>query len=410
MHIRIKVSYKTSWIKQICCLFLLCCFVPFLFPNPIVKTNIQPYAAVLGAMLLLLRWNKMKEITAANIWLIIGGMTFLASVMLIFVNGVTMNAFRAVYNYFALFVIPCATVISLVILDGIPERLFKAMILFWFAVSTIQFFIYRGFATNLISGVRWSYEYRGVVGLASEPSFLGIACFYFLHIVQKFEEKRFFYTVLILIMGTLYAQSAMGVLFIAGYYVVYLVDVINSKKGIIIWIVSIIAAVSFFVLLNTRLSNSRLSQMVGALFSDGISGVLSDASAGVRWNAIKGALDRAWKNGLLPNGFNSRIGSGYGGLLVELGVLAIPIMTMISFRMSKTFKKLSSQMVYFVVVTILLFNNTQMGNPLLLLVVGINSFYNESPGRSEQCSCLDGALHQQCVSCVRTAEQNGAGI
>lgn len=375
MHMRKTKTCKISWTKQICYLFFIFCFIPFLFPNPIVKTNIQPYAAILGSIILFLWGNKIKTIPAGSIWMLISSMTFLASVILIFVNGITINAFRAIYNYFALFAIPCAVVVSLVLLDGIPERLFKIMIMLWFVVSTIQFFVYRGFATNLISAVRWSFEYRGVVGLASEPSFLGISSFYFLHIVQRFKEKKIIYTILIIAMGTLYAQSAIGVLFIAGYYMVYLMDVINSKKGVAIWTGSIIAAISFFILLNTKLSGTRLNQMIGSLFTDGISGVLSDASAGVRFNAIKGALNRAFKNMLIPNGFNSRIGSGYGGLLVELGVLAIPIMTMISIWMSKTFKRLFSQIIYFIVITLLLFNNTQMGNPLLLLVIGINSFY-----------------------------------
>lgn len=375
MHIKIIKTCKISWKKLICYLFLIFCFIPFLFPNPIVKTNIQPYAAILGSMILLLDGGKIKSNTAGTIWMLISGMTFLASLMLIFVNGITINAFRAVYNYFALFIIPSATVVSLELLDGIPERLFKTMIMLWFVVSTIQFFIYRGFATNLISGVRWSFEYRGIVGLASEPSFLGIASFYFLHIAQRFREKNFFYMILIIVMGTLYAQSAIGVLFIAGYYMVYLMDALNSKRGVAVWAISIIAAVSFFILLATKLSDSRLSQMISSLFRDGISGVLSDESAAVRFNAIAGALNSAFKNILIPSGFNSRIGSGYGGLLVELGVLAIPIMVMISFWMSKTFKRLSSQIIYFIIITVLLFNNTQMGNPLLLLVIGINSFY-----------------------------------
>ena len=61
---------------------------------------------------------------------------------------------------------------------------------------------------------------------------------------------------------------------------------------------------------------------------------------------------------------------------MELGFFAIPIILMISSAMAKTFRKPRSRIAYFIVVTLLLLNNTQMGNPLLLMVVGINLFYD----------------------------------
>ena len=55
-----------------------------------------------------------------------------------------------------------------------------------------------------------------------------------------------------------------------------------------------------------------------------------------------------------------------------MGFFALPILYCISWTMSLTFKKRVSQILYFVVVTVLLFNNTQIGNPLLLVVLAIN--------------------------------------
>ncbi len=63
---------------------------------------------------------------------------------------------------------------------------------------------------------------------------------------------------------------------------------------------------------------------------------------------------------------------GYGGFLCELGLFSLPILFSISLAMSKTFKKKGSKILYFIVITILLFNNTQIGNSLLLIVLAMN--------------------------------------
>lgn len=373
MHQYITVKKHTGK-ELLYFLFLIFCFIPFLFPNPIVKTNIQPYAALLGTIIILFHYNTLfKSIIGRKTAIILGGTFFVALLVMIF-GGVSIEAIRGVYNYYALAIIPCAVIIVLEELNEFPERLCKTMIIVWFIVASIQFFVYRGFATQLISSVRWSYRYRGVVGLASEPSFLGISSFYFLHIIRKFKTKRFLYSALALILGVLYAQSTTGIMFIAGYYIVFLLDMINSKKGARVWGASVVALIAFLTYLNTKLTNSRLNQMLDAFINGGVDSVLSDGSASVRFHAIGRALGNAADNLFMPNGFGARIGSAYGGLLVEIGIFAIPAITLISYGLSLTFKKRRSRIIYFVVVTFLLLNNTQIGNPLLLMVIGINLY------------------------------------
>lgn len=377
MHLQIRIK-KHSAREILYYLFLVLCFIPFLFPNPVVKTNIQPYAAILGTFVFLFHHDALfNSVYGRNTAVILGG-TFIVSLIVMLFSGISVESIRGIYNYFALFIVPCAVFIVLEELSEFPENLCKTMIILWFAVASIQFFVYRGFATQLISSVRWSFKYRGVVGLASEPSFLGITSFYFLHIVRKFRTQRFLYSALVLLMGILYAQSATGVIFIAGYYVVFLFDMINNKKGLYAWTASIIALVVFFSYLNTKLANTRLNQMLDAFFNGGIDSVLSDGSASIRFNAISKALTQAAGNLFLPNGFGSRIGSAYGGLLVELGFFAVPAILFISYGFCLTFQKLRSRILYYLVVTVLLLNNTQIGNPLLLMVIGMNIYYHKS--------------------------------
>jgi len=383
MKMTVKIR-KYSGREAICGAFFVFCFIPFLFPNPIVKTNIQPYACIIGVLILLLYFgNAWHESYARNTFIMLG-LFFYASLFVMVISDVSINAFRGVYNYFALFVITCATISALESSKKFPEKLCKVMILIWFLVASIQFFFNRGFATGLISGVRWSYSYRGVVGLASEPSFLGIVCFYFLHLIRKFKNNRFVYTVIVLLMGVVYAQSTTGIIFIVGFFSVFLLDVINSRRGVYIWIASIVAIIAFLFYLKTKLSGSRLSQIVNAFMNGGIDSVLEDASALVRFNAIGRAFQTALSNGLMPKGFGNRIGSAYGGMLVELGLFALPAIILISWSMSLTFEKKRSRIAYFIVVTLLLLNNTQIGNPLLLMTMGVNLFFNSEKRKGIQ--------------------------
>ena len=143
MGLKIKVR-KYSAKEILCYLFLIFSFIPFLFPNPIVKTNIQPYAALIGTVILLFHFGTLfKTVQSRNLALILGS-TFAVALVVTFALGASIEALRGAYNYFALFIIPCATVIVMDILDDFPEVLFKTMIILWFAVATIQFFVFRG--------------------------------------------------------------------------------------------------------------------------------------------------------------------------------------------------------------------------------------------------------------------------
>ena len=375
MKITIGGNKQNHKMKFIDILFVFFCLFPFILPNPIVTTNIQPYAAMLGTLVIL------SELLVLNHYRIrIGrvyffGATWFALVVAVFIliiSGISITALRALFNYYSVAVIPLAAYFVVRRLGYYPERFIKTLILLWFAVSSFQFFIDRSFLTGIIGGVRFSYSYRGVVGLASEPSFLGIACFYFLHMAKKFQKHRMTFILLILIMGILYAQSMIGTLFIGGFMAIYVLDATNTKRGMYIWIASALAVIVFIYLLNTVLSGTRLHQLYTLFMREGIEGLMTDVSAENRFEAITGAIQASLGNNLLPLGFSERIGSGYGGFLCELGFFSLPVLAAISYVMALTFHKRLSRVLYFVVVTMLLFNNTQIGNPLLLFVLAMN--------------------------------------
>ena len=189
---------------------------------------------------------------------------------------------------------------------------------------------------------------------------------------------------IVLITATLYAQSAMGILFVSVYLAVLLLDEAKGVKGLFIWAAAVVAVLFFLYLLDTVMVGTRLHSLFQDFVEGGTTEVTEDVSVNNRINSISDALKEAFGNYLLPQGFGNRIGSGYGGFLVELGFIAIPIMISISWAMALTFQRKLSRFVYFVGVTLLLFNNTQIGNPLLLFVVGSNLALQEL--QKKQCA------------------------
>lgn len=378
--------YKRGKLKLLDVLFIAFCLLPFIIPNPIVKTNIQPNAALLGTVVILAEifFRDNSRIKQNQYFFGFAWVTLIVAVLVMLFTDVTISALRAVFNYYSVAVIPLALYLIFSRLESFPEKLIKTLILVWFFVASVQFFVDRGFLTGIIGGVRYSYSYRGVVGLASEPSFLGIACFCFLHMIVKFKKHQMVFFVLALIMGIVYAQSMMGVLFISAFLAIYLLDVANTRKGLYIWIVVILAVAIFVVLLNTVLAETRLNELLSDFSEEGTEGVLEDASAGARYTSLTEAIADSFSNFLLPLGYTRRIGSGYGGFLCELGFFALPILGCISLAMSKVFKKKICQFLYFVVVTILLFNNTQIGNPMFLFVITLNLHYSANNETEEE--------------------------
>lgn len=366
-------------------LFLFFSMIPFMFPLPFVKTNMQPYSAILATIVLIFCIQQILSFNRVRTYFLIAGSTVVFAAFVMLFSGVNIESLRGAYNYYAVAVIPVATAIVLKRIGNFPEKLYKFIILMWFGVAIIQLWFSRSFFVPLIGAANWTSVRRGVIGLASEPSFLGIACFYFLHIINYFKTRRTFYFVIVIIMGVLLAQSSMGIVFIAAYVAFFALDKINSKKGFRIWIAIVLAVVVFVVLLNSELRNTRLYRVMSILHTDGISGLIeTDVSSGNRFMSIMDGVTQFVDQRFMPGGFGRRIGSGVVGFLCELGIFSIPVVICIGNAMAKTFCKKKAIIGYFFIVIALLTNNTQMGHPMLLTVVGMNLFYADFPDERPQ--------------------------
>lgn len=193
---------------------------------------------------------------------------------------------------------------------------------------------------------------------------------------QFFTKRKWLYVVMIIIMGVLFAQSSLGIVFIGVYWLFYLMDNMRSRRGWIILIVSIAMLFGFIVLLETRFANTRMSAILTGFMNEGVGGVEDDSSIDTRYNSIVDAMQDAFGNFLIPIGFKSRIGSAYGGFLCELGIFAVPLLFCISRFASFTFSRAIVRFLFFMAFTVLMFNNTRLGNPLLLFAIVSNCCFS----------------------------------
>lgn len=382
--------------RAIAPLFIFFCMCPFLLPIPGLDTNMQMYACLFGIMVILLNFRKFMQ--SVNEELVFAGLLLclcVATLVAVF-SGLSISTFRGYFNHLSILVIPVAAYIVLKV-RGFDEKLIKSIILIWFSVSLIQLIFYRGFLAEYIGSPNWASTARGVIGLASEPSFLGITCFYFLNLAKKFESRRTFFLVLITVMGVVLAQSAVGIVFIAAFWFAFLFEELDIRKGLFILIGLVVVAVLGYIILSKFGNGTRLFVLLNTFLNSGLGDLYAnDESFRNRMNAVVRALSSSTDAYFLPQGFGNRIGSGYGGILCEIGFFSLIQMVVVSLGMARTFSRRPAQIVFFVMVTLLLFSNTQIGNPQLLLVVGLNyGFYRRSHEPSVPCISKVHALFPQ---------------
>lgn len=354
--------------------FLFFCMFPFILGNPYADSDLQPYALLFALLVCSININRPINNRIYGKYFYASLIILIVSFLVLLVSGISSNSFRGFFNYCSVFFIPLALMYVLFDFNGLPERFIKICIIVWFFVSTYQIFVNRSFATGLIANARWWDTSRGAVGLASEPSFFGIACFNMLHFANQFKVRKWVYVGIILIMGTVYAQSTLGIIFIAVFWLFLVLDQLPYRRGFIMLAVTVGLVAVFLYFLSTRLSGSRVYQLFMTMINEGAFGIEDDASVVVRYNSLWGAIVGAFNNYLVPIGFQGRVGSAYGGFLCEVGIFAVPYLICLSYIISLSFKMRVVRLLYFIVFTILMFNNTQMGNPLLMMVVTINVF------------------------------------
>lgn len=372
---------KINWLQAVTVFFAM---TPFFLPFPGLGSDLQPYALLLSVLILVCFFGRIPKALGENRQFLLLLVPFVMAATFLALDLFSMGALRGAYNHFSIMVVFLALYILLERF-GFPETEIKAIIWIWLLVALVQMFYDREFLAPLISGERLDTRRRGVMALCSEPSFFGISCFYFLHLVNRFRKHRWFYIVLVSAMAVLLAQSMQGLLFLAVFFAGQVVESINSKRGWYLLIGLVIGTVVGYFLLLQIAPDSRLVDLLESIFDQGLQGAVDDdTSATVRLNAIINAISEALEGYLIPQGFGRRIGSGFGGIIVELGIFGLLEAVIIAHAMCLHFRKSYARVIYFILVFVILFSNTQIGNPQLLLVMASNLYFHNQEKYHEQ--------------------------
>lgn len=344
------------------------CFFPFVFPINALGTDIQFYAFIISLIYIvkpIIYFS--REIKVFFVY------ALLAAVIGLLSADNVITYIRCLFQYASLFTITLAMYNLLIRDNGIDEKLCKIFILTWFIVGLIQTFIYPDFLKSIVSNSRTTLD-RGVGSLASEPSFYGIQCFYFMFIVDMFVQQKKLFWGLIFLMALLFAQSFTGIFFLLITCILLTVDRITIRNIPLRWIVFILSVLPFFIYTTINyFESTRLGMLVSMLSSDQTV-FIEDESSAVRFRAITGALQTSWEAAFLPIGFSDRVGSMFGGILQELGMLGIPLMVVITYIFTIFFDKKIAKHIVFVTLFVLLFTNMQLANPTLAFIMAIGAF------------------------------------
>lgn len=162
----------------------------------------------------------------------------------------------------------------------------------------------------------------------------------------------------------------------------FISDSITFRNISIKWILSsiIIIGLSVFYIGN-HLRNSRLSSIITLLISNE-NLAKKDESSSVRFNAIFESLQTSYNNVFFPNGFTERVGSMFGGILQELGIIGLPLMVIVTLLLISYYRKKWVKYVAFIIIFILFFTNMQMANPTFAFVLALSIYQNENQKQS----------------------------
>lgn len=302
---------------------------------------------------------------------------------LIALTDLNFGALRGLANYLSLAII-CLAVYNCIRFYGLNEKYCKIFILIWFFVGAVQLFIKKDFLSFLLASSRTT-DGRGVFGLANEPSFYGITMSFAMLVAVHFKKRRQLYMCLAAIQVVLFAQSAMGIIVMCIILVMcFMGEIKITKRTLCIILIGLIIAILITAGYCVLFPEKRISQLIIKLFTGKI---LEDASVSLRLSAIIDSFRTFFSNYGLPSGFGERIMSGFGAILVELGVFALPIIFVVCKSVTYVFKYKKLRIVNFILFFAIMLTAIQLAHPMIAFCVGMG-MENEKRKRAVYCRNL----------------------
>lgn len=347
-------------------------------------TDLQPWAMLIAIAELLFFISKSgKKLYLSQKQLLIY-IICIAAIVVVFLFGESVYAgFRDSLAYITIISVSLASFYVFSYTGGINEKLIKGVIWIYFVVAVIQRYIDSNFLYFMIAGHRTTSN-RGVPSLTAEPSFYGYICVFLMFFVYDFKTKKIFYWGMLLIQIILLANSSVTLIYL-GIIVLCVIFAYVKKLDLkrIIQIslgsVAVVGLLYRFIQSNT---GSRMAYLINQLFShsnlrDGLYFFYkNDYSISVRVNDILECFVTFFENFGIPQGSTRRISSGYGSLMVEMGIFGVFLIILFAVVIYKGYFK-SEGIVFAISVTCMMFSAIQLATPIFSLFLGYCMFrYN----------------------------------
>lgn len=342
-------------------LFIFFSLCPFILP--IMSSDVQPYAFVLGFLLLILQLSSLQIDKTVVIFTSFAIITL----FLFLITGSSNNSAKLFYGYFSFSIVTLASYfINCQTSDTTLKKTIVVIIFMWFLVGLYQTFINRFFIDNFVSNARTTSE-RGVYGLASEPSFYGVQCFYFFFLTRMYDRKIQLYLIAAIVcMAFFFAQSFLGVIFVVIWLTLFVIDSRNKR-----WIfLSIILTIIALIYISSYDNGGRLYFFLDDLLNGGGIEIADDESTNVRLNSISRSWSEVSYNYFMPQGFDKRYGSLIGDFLLSWGVIGIPYIIFIIKKLGSVYSGKRIQKISCIFFFLLLNSNIQIANPTFAFVLG----------------------------------------
>lgn len=372
-------------------LYILC-FMPFVKFIPLgLKTDTQPLALMWAFLYILKRGINDRKLYLSRHYLFLCFYLVICAFFILMMNPFLPSSklngpdygFCVVRNLITVGSIILITGASSLLLkrNGLNERLIKILINVWFVVGIVQRYFDANFLTSIVANARTSGN-RGVVSLASEPSFYGYMCLLFGLFVYDFKKNRALYFINIIVQIIFLAKSFNTIILIS-VFVFFIglkrISLFTVKKGAQFIAYAAMGAIISWrsvIFLANKFENDRIGYFLGILISNDsilnkVNLILSDGSASIRFNNIILPMSAFVNDIGMPHGLTAgRSMYGFASLLYQYGFFAIPIIIFIMLVIRNAYTKDELGRAFCYAIVSILFVGIQLNNPFLWFFLG----------------------------------------
>lgn len=358
-------------------IFYFTCFFSFIkwFGIGNYSSDIQPYCMIFAILIIARLSIKEKLLINIKLWNLYMWICVAMGVATIFtiIDGTFSGVLRYIATYVSLIAISYCSYYFCKRNNGIKEKYIKIIINAYLVVGIIQYFVNRTFLYSFVSNARTTSN-RGVISLASEPSFYGYVCIFLLILVLDFKENKKFYSINLLIQILFLAKSSVTFLYLVIFFAVWGIYILKNvnKKYLFIFLGAFIglAGVCYYFFNSESNSSQRIVYMLKAVMNRDFKLLLNDTSISIRLGDIRLCLEGFIDRLGIPKGFaTKKISSGFGSILYTMGWFGIIVILKIFTIIKGAFSDYR-KVVMPIFLTIIMFSAIQVSSPIFAFLIG----------------------------------------